>query len=423
MMMTLKTLLLLTPIAWTILHGPMDTKVFILVGLFAVAELTVQGRLARIGQVWPMILLGGLYAVINFLSPKIYGFQVADFLDSYNYRMICATVFYAIPAGFCLAAWGQKGGQKYTFLGYALFCLSLAVIGWQLINMAGADQFVQVDGDEIDREAVDGQGVQVLLFPAGNLMIDAIPMSIFAVTALSATLVSKWLWPRLVLWFAAGLGIYFNVMVATRTMILAAFVTLAILAPLQVAASKHRKKLLGSLLIIGAFGIIFALLLKAANIGGGSTPLAQRFLNMGGDARIDVWREAVPLVFDYPAGGGIVHLSAESWGHNLFLDCALINGLLGALVMLTLYGFIFFVVVRGIRQAGILAQPLGIALVGGFMGSFLCNMVHPPQPAFIAFALMVGSYAVASMMELNGSQAGLPQISLGQLKFHNPRPV
>jgi O-antigen ligase len=240
-------------------------------------------------------------------------------------------------------------------------------------------------------------------------MIDAIPMSIFAVTAISATFASQWALPKLVLWFAAALGIYFNLVVATRTMILAAFATLAILVPVQLFTSQRRNRLVAAVFIVGALAGISALISLAATAGGGASPLLQRISNVGDDGRLAVWQEAIPLVFDYPAGGGIVHLSAESWGHNLFLDAALINGWLGTLVMFTLYGFIFFVVVRSIRRAGMLTQPVGIALTGGLIGSFMASMVHPPQPAFITFALLAGSFSVALLLESNVRSTQEPQ--------------
>jgi hypothetical protein len=399
MLTTLKTLFLLMPVAWTILHGPQDVKLFFIVGLFAICDLTFKGKILKLIHVWPMILLGGLYAMINFLAPRLFGFQVADFLDSYNWHMICATTFYGISVGFCLGIWSQKNGQKKVFWGYALFCLGLAVIGWQLINAAGAEDFVHISNSEIDRGNVNDEGVKVLVFQAGNLIIDAIPMAIFAVTALPATLISKWFWPKLVIWIAAGIGIYFNVLVATRTMILAGIATLALLVPLQLYVSRHRKQLSRNLVFLGAVGAAFGTILLLSKGVDGISPLIQRVSNAGGDVRLEVWREAFPLIVNYPAGGGISHLTTAYWGHNLFLDSALINGLLGALVMLMLYGFIFTVVYKGIGRANLLNQPLGVALIGGLIGSFLASMVHPPQPAFIAFALLVGCYAFASMEE------------------------
>jgi O-antigen ligase len=348
---------------------------------------------------WPILVLASAYAAVNVISPRVFGYRVDEWQDSYNWRMAMATVFYAVPAGICLAVWSQQGRQKHVFMGYALFCLFICVCGWGLIKTVGTDQFVSTNGDEVSRENGNIQGVKFLVFQAGNLMIDAIPMAVLAVTALSATIFCKWFWPRMVIWAAAALGIYFNLVVATRTMIVAAGAALVIVLTAQVLVSPHRKKLIGTLLAAGFLVMAAAGVYLVAKSDGGSNALMQRFTKVGDDTRLDVWRQAIPLIIDYPAGGGILHLGAESWGHNLFLDAALINGWLGFLVMSTLYAVIFFMVVSAVRVANILNEPLGVAMTAGLLGSFFSNMVHPPQPAFITFAMMVGCFAFTSVLE------------------------
>lgn len=390
MFLSLKTLLLLVPIAWSILHGPNGNVVFVLGGLFATFELLRTGSTLRLVRAWPIFMLVTLYAIASFVGPDVPYFQ-----DPYPWRTALVTVFYAIPGGFCLGLWSRDAGQEKVLWGYVVFCLALAAVGLFLVRAAGPENLVHSGGDYVHRTHAGAQGVHLWIFKGDDIIVDTIPLSIFAVGALPVILLPRLFWPKLVLSVGAALGIYISLSVVTRTMFLAALATAAIMVPLQLRASHDRRKYLWRLLLAGlaATALICVLLLTHAT--GNVTLLFHRLSQAGQDGRLEIWSESLSRISSYPLGGGITYLRSQFWAHNVILDFLLTVGLPGALPMVALYGFVFASVCVAAGRTDIMTEPVGVALLGGLMASFTASMVEVVKPSWLAFTCLAGCYSLA----------------------------
>lgn len=400
MLLSLKTLLLLLPIAWSILRGPGVNEMFLLGGLFATSELLRTGNALRMLSAWPIFLLATLYALMRFLQPKMPSFQ-----DLYVWPTALVTVFYAVPAGFCLWLWSREGGQEKVLWGYALFCLTLTAAGSLLVSAAGPENLVHVRGDDIDRSHPDPELKALWIFRTNDLVMDSIPISLFAVASLPIVLLPRLFRQKLVVCLGAALGVCISLAVLTRTMFLAALATLPTMLFLQYRGSYDRSRYLRRLFLSGLAATALGCVLLLRHGSGNIALLLHRFAQAGEDGRISLWRQSLSAIASNPMGGGFHYLRGGYWAHSVFLDFLLAGGLPAGLPMLALYGFVFAKASVAIRRTNIMSEPMGVALIGGLIASFSASMVGTVQACWIAFTYLAGSYAVALLDAQPGGMA------------------
>jgi O-antigen ligase len=399
MILFLKTFILLLPLAWPIMGAPIGNKMFLVWGIFGLIELgRIKGAIWELKRAWPIAGLVMVYVAIRFLTPEVNELQ-----ETYDFRLAIYTVVYSIPSGFCLGFWSRNGnaGQRSVFWGYILFCLGLVVAGCFMVNAEGARDVLTWTNEGLSRSNPATGVVYLRFFQLDNVVIGVVPFSIFSLSALPAIITPGQIWPKVTLMAAISGAIYINLMVGTRTAFFGALVAIVCLMLLPLRTERF-KKLLRRFMIMGG------LILSAGAVGlfldrDKFYFLVDRFSQTIEDERLYIWRESLALMMYYPMGGGLVHLSEAPWAHNLFLDFALLGGIPAMIVMLALYGFVFVAAWRAIRDAKIFDKPLGVALIGGLVGSFAVNMLMPPVPVFIMFTTLVGSYALASLKTRNTS--------------------
>ena len=149
MLLSLKTMCLLAPIAWTLLHGPKHLAVFVFGALFGIFDLVRSGNAVRLVRTWPIFLLVAMSRPDKLRRSGLS--SLAGYVPS-GVQPLPRTVSYAVPAGFCLSLWGRGHGQKNVLWGYLIFCLSLTAAGLFLVTASGPENLVHFRGNEIAQE-------------------------------------------------------------------------------------------------------------------------------------------------------------------------------------------------------------------------------------------------------------------------------
>jgi O-antigen ligase len=306
------------------------------------------------------------------------------------------TLFYGLPAGACLGYWSRRKDHGLVLFGYAAICLAVALAANSLIDASAQDQALLQKSDEFVRVNPDDEIEYLKYFAIANVVIGIIPMTLFGLTGTMILLVPGWKWQKLLMVLAGSVGLYANVLVATRTTLLTVVMTFACLA-IPVARRNSRGLKRARIALVVAF-LAFAGFLMIAALVFASTDryrvLLDRFSDLSDDPRQYVWQEAAGLLLRNPMGGGILDLKSEAWAHNMFLDFGLTNGFPGLVFMAAAYACIMRLGWRAIRRAGLLHEPLGVALLAAFLASFFVSMTEPPSPTLIAFSYMFATFSL-----------------------------
>lgn len=393
-LLLVKTLLLLLPLAWTILSGPHAYILLSAGGIVASIDLFRKGLLAHFLRAWPIAVLALLYLATRWIAPDV----TEEGARPYDSAEVLITLIYGLSTGVCLASWSQNEGQKPVLLGYAFFCLALAVAA-ETVATALIDNHLSLRmNDEFVRQNSDTAIQYWNFFEIENVIIGVIPMTVFGVAGTVLVLVPGWNWHKLFMVLAGAAGFYANVQVATRTALLAAGLTIACLTPSIVYRNSKQR---GGRLRVALLCLAFAGIIGFGIVGVASTNqysmLLDRFSEISDDSRKYVWGEAIGLLWRYPMGGGILRLKSEPWAHNIFLDLGLTNGFPGMLFMAAAYALMMRLMWRAIRWAGMLGEPLGVVLVAGFVASFFVCLTVPPSPPLITFHYIVAAFSLVSL--------------------------
>jgi O-antigen ligase len=384
----IKAFILLLPLGWFILQGPGALKVFLIGGAFALIELARTASLRSMRSAWPIPCLVGLYLVAGWIAPEIDAMA-----ETYGVSGAVATVCYGVPAGFCIALWSRKepGG---VLLAFVLFGLGLAVAANGLIRAVGAESLLIESASEVVRGNPDADFVFLGIFKASNVVIGIIPMTAFAIGALPLLLLPGWTLQKILLILASIAGVYGNILVATRTTLLAATLSFTcVFTLLYYKGAIKRARMILMLLVCIASGVLLVIGLE---LGNRLDPLMERFSQLGSDARFDIWKESATLLWNNPLGIGKYNLPSAIWAHNLFLDFGLTNGWLGMASMLALHGFIFYSIWRAVQKTDILAQPVGVVFLSVVLATFFISFTEPPQGDLLAFSYLMCGYCLGS---------------------------
>ncbi len=391
----IKSLVLLLPIFWSILIGPAELKVYLVVGILAVIELAQADLIRSLRLAWPIPLLVGVYLIGGWVAP-------ATELEArtYGVTQALATVCYGVPAGLCLAFWNRKEPGA-VLLAFGLFALALAAAAIALIQTVGVGNIIKLTSSSFVRANPDDQVIDFLwIFRSENVIIGIIPMTIFALASLPLLLLPGWKLEKSLLIIAAIAAGYANIMVVTRTTLVAAALTcLCIFTLLYIKRVIKRSRM------VLVFLVFLVMIGSGVMVAGGSffsrllDPLTARLSEIQDDGRFAGWQESGVLIWDNPVGSGKVRPLSTYWAHNLFLDCGLTNGWLGIAAMVVLYGLMAHSMLRTIQTPGDLRQPLVLVLVSEFVAIFFIAMTQPPNASLLAFSYLCCCYCLGAKVE------------------------
>jgi hypothetical protein len=383
---TIKALALFFPLGWFALAGPNALRMFLAGAIFALFELNRARLLPSLRHAWPVPLLVCLYAIGGWIAPSVE-------VDTHNFEANAAvsTACYGVTAGFCLAYWSRRY-TRATLLAFLLFALVLTVAANVLIRTVGVENIVKVSESELVRENPDEEFVFMSIFKPTNVIIGIVPMTLFALAALPLLLLPRQ-GPYKVLLILTSIGaIYANLIVVTRTTIMATMLSFGCVLVLLTLRGSIKKRWIGVFLMTCCLSAV--ILATSSHFAGSFGRLTDRFSSLMDDGRIGLWRDGAKLVWDYPLGGGMVGLIEYPWAHNLFLDCGLTNGWIGMTSMLVLFGLFSCVVARVIQKTNVLEQPFGLVLVSLFVAGVLISLTEPPNSALVVVSYMVYSYCL-----------------------------
>jgi len=375
---------------WYILGGPNPYKVFFFGGTFALVELAKAGLLRALWRAWPIPLMVGLYLIAGWIAP-----QIDVELESYGVSAAVGTAYYGVAAGFCLALWSRKEPGA-VLLGFISFAFGLVIAANEIIREIGIENIIKLSNNEFERENPESGIIFMGIFRIYNVIIGVIPMTVFALAALPLLLFVGMNLHKLLVIIASIGAIYANIVVATRTTLLAAALTyLCVFIVLYLKRAINMSRFTVILLVWILSGVAFT---RALDLGGLFEPLMKRISEVGQDSRFNNWRESAVLLWNNPLGSGKDHPS-EVWAHNLFLDSGLTNGLFGMLSMLVLYGFMFYSTLRVMQRTDILRQPVAVVFLSAFLASFFIAVTEPPNSSLISFSYLTCCFYLGNERE------------------------
>jgi len=195
------------------MESPIGDKLFLLGGIFGLAELCrIRGAIWELKRPSPMAVLVMLDTIIRVLAPT-----VNESEETYDLRRAFYSVFYAVPAAFCLRYWSRNSGRIPVFLAYALFCVALVIAGWFMINAPGADRIITSTNESLSRNNPEEMIHYLGFFKIDDVIIGVIPFAIFAMSGDPAVITPRCFWPKLILLSAAFGGFWLNLAVVTES--------------------------------------------------------------------------------------------------------------------------------------------------------------------------------------------------------------
>jgi hypothetical protein len=376
---------LLLPLSWTICNGPKVAFVQMAGGVVALAWLSYRRQVFSLVKVSPLMAAGVLYAFMAYAS--------AEPRDTYTYQAALMLLFYGIPAGLCLRrlAEGGRGGA----VGWAMtaFAVGMAVIGLVILKNPEVQRITSESSGAFQR--TNGNEDEVInylrIFSISNVIIGIVPFTLFALAAFPAALTSRNLAFRLVVGTGAVVAAYTNVEIATRTTIMAAAVSAAVVMSLAFRSIPWRRLagFAAGLAVIGLAGAWYV-----GRKADRFFYLLDRFSAMGSDSRLGIWAEAVRILGRTPDGHGIRQLQSHEWAHNLFLDVGLADGWVAIGAVGVMYCGVFFLLWRALRSPRFFDSGPNVIFSGWLLASFVASMILPPQAAFLAtLHLALGYFA------------------------------
>lgn len=372
----LLSLALLMPLAGVITNYPQPALLEIAGGVLALSWLAAQGQLLALRHVLPFLAAGVVYAACGYIA--------ADRLDlvMYSHQMALLVLFYGLPAGLCLRrlAETERGDQVAAAL--LVFALGMAAIFLVILRLPEVQRitgesrgvFQRTNGDE------DQAIVYLHFFSLTNIIIGVIPFTIFALAAIPAAMTTRSPLVRILACAGTVLAAYVNLLIATRTALLAAALSTALILGCALRRISVRRWLLFGAALAAPAAV--AVLYFRQNTERFSY-LLERFAEAGDDGRIEIWSEAAGLVLRFPAGQSAGKMQSHSWGHNLFLDVGLTNGWVAIAAVLAMFACVYLFVLRRLWRGNFFSLSANVILLGWLLATSLAGLLQPPQPAFL----------------------------------------
>jgi hypothetical protein len=379
------TCALLVPLGWFVLSGPQPALFQIAGGVGALVWLAAKGQLLALLQLLPFLAAGIVYAVA--------GYIVADRADlvMYSYQMALLLLFYGLPAGLCLRrlAEGEQGDKVAWAL--VVFAICMAAVSLIILRTPEVQRITGETAGTFQRTNGESSDVVVYLryFKITNIIIGVIPFTLFALAALPVALVARSWALRLLACVAVGVAVYANVLIATRTALMAA--TLSSVAVLLFAFPHVPKRrwlsFAGAIAVTAAVvGIYFGRHAERFSY------LLERFAEAGDDGRLGIWSEALGLVERFPYGQVAGRMQSHSWAHNLFLDVGLTNGWIAIAAVLAMFVCAYYYAGQRLLVSGFFNSATNVIMLTWLISTSIAAMIQPPQPVFLTVLHLAFAY-------------------------------
>lgn len=374
---------LLTPLAWIVLNGPHLALLEVVVGMSALAWLAAKGQVFALLRLIPFLCAGFLYAFTAYVAND------RPDLVMYSYQTALLLLFYGLPAGLCLRRLAQGEGSG---VGCALLVLAIgmAAISLLILRLPEVQRITgEVTGSFQRTNGEEDTIVYLRFFSITNIIIGVIPFTIFGLAALPLALVTPYLGLRVLAVTAVGVAAFANILIATRTALLAAICSSVVVLILALPTVPARRWLisLGVVMIPGVVAVAYF---------GGETErfnyLLSRFAEAGNDGRLGIWAEGWALLQRHPGGQAAASLQSHSWAHNLFLDVGITHGWVAVVAVLAMFVYAYYQVARRLLGGGFFASAANPLMLGWLIATSFAGMMQPPQPVFLAVLHLAAGY-------------------------------
>lgn len=381
----MQVLVVLGPLAALVMNGPSYSAIMFLGGSAALVLLIRFQPRVDWHFVWIVSGGIGLYAILAFLH--------RENVDTYRGHYALLSLYYGLPAGLLFRQLVREGQSDMLVIGFAFMSIGLAVAGYTAVQAAGVEHIVSYTGIGVSRTNIaEDEVFYWRYFNISNVIVGVIPYTVFAVCSGPLFFLSRYWSVKALFALAIALAVYVNILVVTRTTIIAGALATGILLFMQfrsvIAEIRPKKWLLFAMVAVLPVAAVVAYARYTLELGS----MLNRFGQSFEDGRLLIWSESIALIPQYPWGGGIDHLLSASWGHNLFLDAGLSTGILGMLALLA----VLLVIARRCWQlAGrgrLVTNTADIYMAAIFIGTLLVNMVMPPQVSMMCVTLMFAGY-------------------------------
>lgn len=380
----LLTIILLTPLAWVVLNGPQPSLVEIAGGSIALGWLAMKNQLMALRYLLPFFAAGMVYTVSGYIASD------RSDLVMYSSQMALLLMFYGLPTGLCLRRLAAEDEGEQVAIGLVVFALCMAAVSLVILRLPEVQRITGETQGTFQRTNGDENDITYLrFFHISNIIIGVIPFTLFALAGLPAALTARRPALLALLGLSVGVAVYANVLIATRTALLAGAASGLIVMLLSWSAIPRRRWLLfgGALTATG----LFAMLYFRQNIARFDY-LLERFAEAGSDGRLPIWSEAMGLVARFPQGQVAGNMQTHSWAHNLFLDVGLTNGWVAIGAVLMMFTCAYWHVARRILAGGFFRSSANLVMLGWLLSTSLAGMIQPPQPVFLTVLHLACAY-------------------------------
>lgn len=403
MLTFLKTVILFGPFVWMIMEGEHQKYMLLLGAGFSLLEAARLNRLTTIVKSWPAIAGTILWCVLSIVN----GVDAED--NVYPLQGTVLGCAYGLGVGACLNHYILSRKGNWVLGAYIAMCLFMAVVAMKVIRDSGLQIETEVVEGITVRSAANAQRIEFLhFFGIGNLLISTVHFYVlgFGIPLLLVYPIRRFLYPFVVI--PALCGVYLTLRLQTRMGLLAGVVADVVtgFAMFFHGVGYLRGKSKWFIPVsVGAVLSIAAILLYSNS---DFQALADRFQSAGRDSRLDLWAQAWDSIVSRPTGGGYMLMTLSNWGHNLVLDFALINGILGVVAVGLIYVPAIGCLWRIFRNRTWMNEPMVILFCNGFVATLTVAMINPPFIAFTVYCYIFTSFSNSLVF---GTQARLPRTS------------
>lgn len=377
---------LLLPLIMIFMQGPSVTAELALGTVLAVCGLYVTRRMEDIKRLVPYLACMFVYIATAYYWKD----HDNDLTAKYTLGLIC----YLVTAGMVLRALVDRGRGNGVLLGLALFSLSLAAVGLEVLRTVGVENLVKTMGLSLSRSNVENETFTYLhFFSITNVIIG---MSSFAICGLAGIVILSLEAPafiKCVSIIGFGVALYTNVQVITRGAVISAALGVAGAFPFLAAKMGLRRLVRYSVAGLGALVVVLGFVVFAnRSIMENVRFFAERVSQAGDDMRLTHWQEATGLIGRNPFGGGRVFMQTHTWAHNLFLDTALTAGFPGLCSVAFCLLLASLQICRVLLRSRGTLDPVFLVLLAQFLAVFVLAMTSPPSLPLFGFLLLVAGF-------------------------------
>jgi hypothetical protein len=380
----LQLCVILFPVFWIVLGGPLRTPLLSLDGSFVIYLLWLKKLHRRLGRYGRMALPAVLLGLLGFCRPD------SDPVVLPVWHLL--NVFYCVPAGIYLA---HRLEESESTLDAILAGMMLAFGLWGLLVMQQIDLSTIVRmTQEVTTRLEQRYPVELFgIFSWDNVKMELIPWCVYPFSAVMAVACRNSWFTKAVLLAAATLGAYVAGAFLTRTVFLSGgFAIGACIVLFMIKAGRKRQIVMVIVILLLALGL-FEIVQVIPVVHEYFAGLQDRFSDTGDDTRRYLWESATKLIVQNPLGGGDNLLEDHLWAHNLPLDMGLLYGVPGFLCVIWLLIMLSGIVVRWAGRMASEIKSTELLLFSMFVGAVVSSLVCPPDIAYLTPMLLVAAFA------------------------------